>query len=169
MNADAANQFLGAVFGWTWRTSFHASVLIALVWLIQRTGGKWLSPRSRYALGILVLVRLLLPAVPASPWSIFNLRKAVLPRSTSPEIQVVSPSVTSATTAPAAFGSQIGPSEKAVAAGRKVDWANVGPVVWVLGLALSLAAVLAEHRKFARRINADPRIGDELILSLLAI
>ena len=66
MNFNAASQILSAIFEWTWRTSLHASVLIALVLLIQITAGKWLAARWRYALGVLVLVRLLLPAVPAS-------------------------------------------------------------------------------------------------------
>ena len=59
MNLDAASQVLSAIFEWTWRTSIHASVLIVLVCLIQIAGGKWLAPRWRYALGVLVLVRLL--------------------------------------------------------------------------------------------------------------
>src|SRR2546423_14670741 len=79
MNFNAASQILSAVFEWTWRTSLHASVLIVLVLLIQLAGGKWLAARWRYALGVLVLVRLLLPVVPASAFSIFNLSKGVLP------------------------------------------------------------------------------------------
>jgi bla regulator protein BlaR1 len=60
------------MFAWTLKTSLQASVLIALVWLIQFALGKWLMPRWRYALGLLVLLRLVLPAVPASNFSIFN-------------------------------------------------------------------------------------------------
>ena len=66
MNFNVVNQFLDSIFEWTWRTSLQASVLILLVCLIQLAAGKWLVPRSRYFLGVLVLVRLLLPAVPPS-------------------------------------------------------------------------------------------------------
>jgi beta-lactamase regulating signal transducer with metallopeptidase domain len=64
MNFTAASAFLDAMFEWTWRTSLYASVLIVLVCLTQLAGGKWLAPRWRYLLGILILVRLLAPAVP---------------------------------------------------------------------------------------------------------
>ncbi|HEV2211234.1 MAG TPA: M56 family metallopeptidase [Verrucomicrobiae bacterium] len=64
---------LGAVFDWTWRTSLQASVLILLVWVIQRLLRRWLTPRLRYALSLLVLCRLLLPAAPPSSFSVENL------------------------------------------------------------------------------------------------
>src|SRR5258705_12790885 len=73
MSLPLINQMLEVFFAWTWKTSLQASVLIALVWLIQFALGKWLTPRWRYALGLLVLLRLVLPAVPASNFSIFNL------------------------------------------------------------------------------------------------
>src|SRR2546430_8073888 len=79
MTFNAASQILSAMFEWTWRTSLHASVLITLVTLIQAAGGKRLAARWRYALGFLVLLRLMMPVVPASSFSIFNLTGRVLP------------------------------------------------------------------------------------------
>ena len=55
------------------RTSFHATVLIVLVVLVQRLFGRVLSARCRYGLWLLVLLRLVLPVAPASSFSIFNL------------------------------------------------------------------------------------------------
>jgi beta-lactamase regulating signal transducer with metallopeptidase domain len=37
-------------------------------------GHKRLPPKWAYALWLLVVVRLLMPVVPASPWSVFNLK-----------------------------------------------------------------------------------------------
>src|SRR6267143_2425554 len=85
MNFDTFNQFLGALFEWASLTSLHASALITLGVLIQLAGGKRLAPRWRYALGLLVLLRLMMPAVPASSFSIFNLTGRVLPVAPSGE------------------------------------------------------------------------------------
>ncbi|HEX3716752.1 MAG TPA: M56 family metallopeptidase [Verrucomicrobiae bacterium] len=60
-------------FEWTWRTSLSAAVLVALVFLTQKFLGRLLTPRLRYTLSLLVLVRLLLPVAPASPLSLENL------------------------------------------------------------------------------------------------
>ena len=58
---------------WTWKTSVHASVLIALVFVIQFAFGKRLPVRLRYAFSLLVLLRLILPVAPATSFSVFNL------------------------------------------------------------------------------------------------
>ena len=75
MSLDFCSQVPAAAFGWTWRTSLHASVLIALVLLIVVIFRKWLSPAWCYGLWLLVVFRLLLPVAPPSPLSIFNLTK----------------------------------------------------------------------------------------------
>src|SRR5437899_6652918 len=52
---------LTALGGALLKVSAQASLLIALVLLVQWLGGKKLSPRVRYALWLLVVARLLLP------------------------------------------------------------------------------------------------------------
>ena len=56
-------------FEWAWKTSLYATLLIVLVFLLQKLLAKWLTPRLRYALSLLVLIRLLLPIVPSSSLS----------------------------------------------------------------------------------------------------
>lgn len=73
MSPALPQQALASAFDWTWKTSLEATVLIVLVLLFQFTFAKILSPRWRYGLGLLILLRLVLPAAPASPLSIFNL------------------------------------------------------------------------------------------------
>ena len=70
MTALAAATDFGV---WILDTSWQASVLVALVFVIRRALGRWLQPRWQYALWLLVVARLALPAVPASPTSVFNL------------------------------------------------------------------------------------------------
>src|SRR5690349_6686615 len=63
----------GWLFGWLLRNSAHAAILAAVIWVLQRTVCRRLSPRWRYGLWLVVLVRLLLPVAPESHLSLFNL------------------------------------------------------------------------------------------------
>ena len=58
---------------WLIGTSLHASLLVGLVLLVQLTVGRFISPRWRYALWLIVVCRLIMPVVPSSPLSILNL------------------------------------------------------------------------------------------------
>jgi beta-lactamase regulating signal transducer with metallopeptidase domain/HEAT repeat protein len=60
-------------FEWTWKNSLQVALLVGLVLLVQTVLARWLTPRLRYALSLLILLRLLLPAVPSSPLSLENL------------------------------------------------------------------------------------------------
>jgi beta-lactamase regulating signal transducer with metallopeptidase domain len=61
------------VAGSIWRASWQASAIALLVWMITRCCGGRLAPRWCHLLWCVVLVRLLCPVIPATPWSIFNL------------------------------------------------------------------------------------------------
>lgn len=73
MNANALDRWFTVATEHLWRTSLEATVLIALVWIAQSVFAKSLKPKWRYALSFLILVRLALPVVPESGFSIFNL------------------------------------------------------------------------------------------------
>ena len=75
-------------FQWTWKTSVSAALLVALVFLAQKLLSRWLTPRLRYTLSLLILIRLLFPVVPSSPLSLENLflRRAVPAESASAPI-----------------------------------------------------------------------------------
>ncbi|MHC1766565.1 MAG: M56 family metallopeptidase [Verrucomicrobiia bacterium] len=63
---------LGAFFEWVLQVSWQASLLAGLVLLAQRIFRERLSANGRFALWILILLRLALPASIESPVSIFN-------------------------------------------------------------------------------------------------
>ncbi len=75
MNALSPANWAPALSAWAVNTSLAATVLIGLALLVQWFFDRRLPVRWGYALWLLVVVRLLLPAVPASSFSIFNLRK----------------------------------------------------------------------------------------------
>ncbi len=57
---------------WLLRASWQSSIIILLVLGVQRIFRRHLTPRWRYRLWLLVLLRLVLPVSPASSFSIFN-------------------------------------------------------------------------------------------------
>ena len=56
------------------RASWQAAVLALVVMLLVRSLGERISPRWRYLLWSVVVIRLLLVATPASPWSAVQCR-----------------------------------------------------------------------------------------------
>jgi beta-lactamase regulating signal transducer with metallopeptidase domain len=58
-----------------WRASWQASLLAIVVLIVQRILGNRIGGRGRYALWAVVLLRLLLPALPQSRFSVFNLAR----------------------------------------------------------------------------------------------
>lgn len=67
-----AADFTSTLFAGLWRASWQAAVLIGLIVLLLRLLRRRLTPPWRHALWLLVLARLLLPATPATSWSLFN-------------------------------------------------------------------------------------------------
>ncbi len=70
---DGAADTIGV---WLLRTSLEATVLIALVLLARFVFARQLAARARYALWMLVVVRLAMPVAPPSRFSVFNLLPA---------------------------------------------------------------------------------------------
>ena len=68
-------------FEWLLRASWQAALLAVLVVIVQWSLRGRLSARWRYALWTLVLIRLLLPALPASRASLYNLAALFRPDS----------------------------------------------------------------------------------------
>ncbi len=60
-----------------WRATWQATMLIALILVVRAILGARLSPGWRFALWGLVLARLLSPAIPAGPFSVFRLTTAM--------------------------------------------------------------------------------------------
>lgn len=69
-------HFFGGPFAgcleWLLRASLSATIIAAAILLIQITFGRWLTPAWRYRLWAVMVARLLLPALPASPMSFSN-------------------------------------------------------------------------------------------------
>ncbi|MCY2951384.1 MAG: M48 family metalloprotease [Planctomycetota bacterium] len=73
MNPQIIGDCASASLCWILRASLQAAVLVGLVLLLQWAFGRFLSARWRANLWLIVLLRLLIPVLPASPISLFNL------------------------------------------------------------------------------------------------
>ncbi len=62
-----------------WRANWQASVLILAVLALRLFFGRHLTAQWRCRLWMLVMLRLILPTIPSSPWSLFNLFHAPEP------------------------------------------------------------------------------------------
>src|SRR5579864_9161031 len=60
-------------FGLLWRCSWQAGIIVVFILICRQLFQKWISPKARAALWLLVVARLVFPLTPASAWSVFNL------------------------------------------------------------------------------------------------
>jgi beta-lactamase regulating signal transducer with metallopeptidase domain len=156
MMVPAVEQFVA----WLLQSSVEACVLISLVLLCQTILRRKLSPGWRHALWCLLLVRLLLPWSPTSPWSVYNLIPLVRAHSaawtlpSAPQEFVIAHAVGAAT---GSWGSR----------GERVPAGLVAGCIWLAG-AVSLAAfVLLKRNRLARHVRRRPLVTDAETCALL--
>lgn len=154
---------LAASFSWVARTSAESVIIVGIIMAMQALLRNRLKPRWRYALWLLLVVRLFMPWAPESSASIFNLVK--MPKSAHVSIVRV-------------LQAESGPSSPvaAVALDRLPGSASHAPVftpmralglLWLLGTTLFAAHVVFENIRLWRRIRKDPPLEDRAALHAL--
>jgi len=147
-------------FGWLWRASWEAALLVLLVLVAQWLLARRLPPRWRHALWLLVLARLALPASIESRMSLFNLW-------TPPALASLTGAggVAEATGAP---GNDLSVPVSGVAVAGAHRRAGSGVrVVWLLG-ALGLSGyLLGSTWRMRRKIRRQRAVTNEAVLNLL--
>ena len=178
------------VFNWLLQTTWEATVLAVLILLAQLAFRKKLPPNWRYGLWLLLVARLLMPALPPSTFSIFNLaRMDVLHRAS-----VVRPATSLENAAPAAFPAgapsiapesasraaapPMSPSVSDAAARLAVStprassgsetWFAVAGGIWLGGACLLGLRLLLANLRFRSHVRCYVPVKDERITRLLA-
>ncbi len=151
---------LEQVFGWLLAASCQASVLAVLILLIQRLLGARLNPRWRYALWLLVLLRLVLPVEPESALSLFQFATPPPPVLTVKvtEPLFVSQPIPTLSSAPA----------DAPEPTRPITFYSLLAVIWLTGAMVLLVLTRQVNRRFARQIANSPVMTDLDLLKLFA-
>jgi hypothetical protein len=157
------NQWLHIADGamrWLWRTSWQSAVLVELILIAQWIFRSRLSARGRYALWGLLLLRLMMPALPKSHQSIFNLFQAK-------EKPPASVSLSAGGTFRIAVGEVEGHlmdavapvADPVVAQRRPIPWMAIGFSLWAAGVALDVLPTVSADRKFVT-VRTKARVSD---------
>ena len=150
---------LEALFDWLLAASWQASVLALLVLGLQRVLRGRLNPRWRYALWLLVLARLVLPALPESALSLFQFAP---PPPAALEVSVTEPLFIQA---PIPV-SQTAPDF--IEPTYPFSVYTLLALVWLAGALLLLFLTWQVNKRFARQVADSPEIADPELRKLFA-
>lgn len=149
-------SFILPLFDWTWRNSLEASVLIVVALTLRSlAGGSW-PVRWRYWLGLLLVLRLVLPIAPPASFSAFN----ALRRPSPPPRADLRPVPVVATRKPVA--TVVMPPPAAVWSAR--EWLAL---FWLAGTCVALLIVVRRHFRFKAWVDAVQLPVDDRIRGLL--
>lgn len=158
---------------WLVRTSWQAVVLIAIVAAVQAACGALLAPRWRYALWMLVVVRLLMPVLPTTSWSVFNLaipqpEKKTVIRANEPAKPQATDGVSVTVVRTFETGADPASVEPPTVISRpaRFDWRRAMIAVWLAGALLLVLRVVVAHVLLTRRLRCAPT-AEAGVLALL--
>ncbi len=159
------------VFEWTWKNSISAALLVTLVFAAQKVLGRWLTPRLRYALSLLILIRLLFPMVPSSSLSLENLFRL----RASPKGAVLPPAALRSWHDDA-IAARLGGISRGVSPGISQPPAASAPVlsarawtgvVWIAGFFCLMTLAIWRYRKWNCLVAEGQPVSDPHLLELL--
>ena len=155
--------YLEAIFGWLLAASWQAAVLALLVLLVQTLLRNRLNPRWRYALWLLVLARLLLPALPESTLSLFQFAPPPPPALIAPV--TTSLFVETPPSVPAILLSATAPLPEPT---HPFSLYSLLALIWLTGAVCLFVLTWQVNRRFARQVAASPEITDPDLRALFA-
>ncbi|NJK91064.1 MAG: hypothetical protein HC904_04060 [Blastochloris sp.] len=144
------------LFIWTWQASWQASLLALVILIARWVLGRLLNPRMLYTLWLLVLLRLLMPALPESPVGGGSHRFLLAPMPGDfPMVAVEAASIphveslVESTTLSTASAIQ-----DSVSLIQKLSW------IWGMGVMGMGVWILAVNLKFRRQVRLLPRLNN---------
>ncbi|MDQ7093520.1 M56 family metallopeptidase [Desulfosporosinus sp. PR] len=166
-------------FDWVWSTSLKVSFLVILLMLVKLVMKKRIGARLHYLLWIAVFVSLLVPWVPQSSFSIYNLTNLNLTKPASLHERTETPS-RSATAGLGSSGQEKADSIEQIAAAptpsvlhNKSEVHN--PIasyqfmhgflfsLWLIGVAVLFMIIGLMNRRFAKSIQGLPVVDTNLV------
>ncbi|HEX4645071.1 MAG TPA: M56 family metallopeptidase, partial [Verrucomicrobiae bacterium] len=160
MNLSSLNYALEVGFNWTWKTSWEATIVIALVLSVQLLFKKILTPRWQYALGLLVLLRLGLPVAPSSSFSLFNLGRLFSARPTTQTAVPVA-------NVPPPLPVPPFPLTQNDLGQSKIQLLSMAKYFWLAGCVGMFALVGWRYQKLNCEVNKLKPVDDPRVLGLL--
>jgi len=152
-----------ALVSWLWRTSWQAGLLVMVILAAQRLFRNRLSPRARYALWFLLVLKLALPLAPTSSASLFNL---IPPSRTPITLRSSDHDPVSAGAAtdhlPVAKPDTTPPALAALFPVREMLFMG-----WLAGAMFFSARILYQNLCFSRMVRRADLVADPALLGLL--
>jgi beta-lactamase regulating signal transducer with metallopeptidase domain len=172
-------------FQWVLSNSFKASVLVIIILLIKLLFKDKISARIQYLLWLVVVVRLILPWTPQSPYSIYNLFQngnnklpkisytMPLDKSITPRPNEVVSDETKETAIAVTPTSNFTDNKNTIAELPTLNYFISEPwtmeksfiVVWLLGVFVLMIISFVRNRVFARKLNAKQVTKEEMNLT----
>lgn len=179
MNAALSSwPLISQLATWAWQASLAASLLMVPFLVLARWSGRWWSPTWRYALGLLILTRLIWPVAVPSSWSWQNLlaRRPAVVRLESPPHLPTAASVAlvegTASLPAAGFAALVDapPIQPAVANAQSLPTRSPHrlAVFWAGGMVFVLVFAGWRWRRFHRRVRKATPVTDPVRLAILA-
>ena len=157
MNALAG--LIDPLYGFVLESTAGASVIVCSVLILQRLFANWLTPRSRYLLWSVVLLRLILPWTPASPLSAQNI-VAVASNSVPAQFAILPQTVEiNANIAPTGVPPQAPPPPAGF------DWHSALMLAWLAGCVGWSLHVFATCRRLPRALRGLQDVADARALA----
>lgn len=157
-------NMLASVFDWLLAASLRASVLTVAVFLVQWLLRHHLSPRWRHALWLPVLIVLITPVFPESPWSLGSTWCAA--QEPPPEVLSVPAGQMPVMDLAGLAGTRV--SAAAAPAAAAANWPHVAMLVWLAGAVLLLLGGAVSFSRVLLRFKAARLPVNDKLQTLIA-
>lgn len=157
------SEILRRTFDTVLEASWQAAVIVAIVLLVDLLLWRRIAPCWRCAIWMLVFLRLLLPTIPSSPISVFNLARGPVDSahtSLPPYGAVVYDD------APEAGTSLPNPSSTAPIEPREWRWPDFAPLLWLGVSACLLLRMVGSSVMLSRRLRRIPSTSDPALIQI---
>lgn len=159
---------LSDMFTWILSASFMASVLVVMILAVKWVLRDKLRPRYGYLLWMLLILRLLLPWTPESPFSMFNVFQMIVEENHSaegdetthrpavkPGFEESSPMHLTPPTQSALMTNDNGPT-----IGNQSSLLKAATMIWLSGAVVILVFMLRTYIRFANKVKSEKTIVD---------
>src|SRR5688500_7234106 len=168
-------EIAAAAFAKVLEASFAASVLVLIVLVIQFALRTRLTPAWRFALWLPVVLRLLLPYVPESPASVFNLPLWIRSQTAAPKTELIGvdaasvalPAATTINSTPSAQRT-VTPNAVVPAPKSTLPAVQILALIWLVGAAFLLARLTIGGLWFQLRLSRHRLPRKPELVELLA-
>jgi beta-lactamase regulating signal transducer with metallopeptidase domain len=159
---NSLEHFAVAALAWLWHTTLAAGVLVAIALVLQAALGRWLTPRWAYALWMLVALRLIVPLVPESRFSIWNIYRSTAPR---PSAALDVPAMPEAPIPTAA--QPMGQRTTTARPSAPLGFSIILATVWLAGAMGYLILCFTQYRRLLSWVRRQPPLCEPRVLAAL--